>query len=216
MMMDEKDLQKFWSKVDKSAGDEGCWNWTAAKSRGYGRFVNQRKPKLCHRITYSLMVGDPSGKFVCHKCDNPACVNPKHLFLGSQSDNMADMAKKGRRKGKLIGEKHPLALVSDEVALEIKKATLSGDAARKIANQFGVSINTVTNIRRGKSYPHLPDFGYKPRIKPVSRFSEADKLNMVRLRATGKAYTEIAKLYGCSGWYAGVLVSKYNQKSVNE
>jgi hypothetical protein len=87
--------ERFWAKVDKT---ETCWMWTASKDRrGYGKFCVQRKIVPAHRYAYSLAHGAiPHGLFVCHKCDVPSCVNLEHLWLGSPSDNTADMIKKNR------------------------------------------------------------------------------------------------------------------------
>ena len=94
--------ERFWSKVPDQPGMD-CWLWTGARDRhGYGR-INYRtedgphRSVPAHRISYLLCVGNPQGLSVCHTCDNPPCVNPSHLFLGSQSDNMRDAISKGRR-----------------------------------------------------------------------------------------------------------------------
>lgn len=93
-------VSKFWRKVDSSGGPNACWLWTGcANARGYGQTSLNGKPCLAHRKAYSLHnERDPGELLVCHTCDTPRCCNPAHLFLGSNADNMADMASKGRAR----------------------------------------------------------------------------------------------------------------------
>lgn len=95
-----KGEESFWVKADRTSG---CWIWTALKNaKGYGVVNYQYKTQLAHRLAWTLTHGPiPHGLYACHKCDTPACINPDHLFLGTQFDNMRDMAAKGRsRRGR--------------------------------------------------------------------------------------------------------------------
>ena len=93
--------ERFWDKVAIAADDDGCWEWQAYKNpAGYGKIGVGGRGKgiaLAHRVSWELKFGQiPDGLCVCHVCDNPGCVRPGHLFLGTHKDNMTDMAKKGR------------------------------------------------------------------------------------------------------------------------
>lgn len=94
----ERIAERFWMKVDKSAGPDDCWLWISGMSNGYGRFgIRQGVIEYAHRMAWLLTKGPiPDGLFACHKCDNPRCVNPAHLFLGTHLDNIADRDAKGR------------------------------------------------------------------------------------------------------------------------
>lgn len=125
--------------------ESGCWLWTGQLMRGYGA-IKLRKGGVmsAHRFFYMDLVGAiPPGALVCHKCDTPSCVNPNHLFLGTASDNMTDMLRKGRNG---LG---PRKRLTPEVAASIRNSRNSIRATAKI---YGVSRRTVSDIRSGKTW----------------------------------------------------------------
>lgn len=123
----------------------GCWNWQGSKvQKGYGQAWDGEKVKLAHRLSYELHRGPiADGMCVCHHCDNPACVNPAHLFIGTNSDNMADKVTKGRQSRKL----------SDSEVRQIRAAV--GIIQQDLATQFGVGQDEISRIRSGKRWKRL-------------------------------------------------------------
>lgn len=147
------DEERFWEKVDKRSPVE-CWEWQAVcNARGYGLFRYEGKSALAHRFSYILHHGDlPDGDFVLHSCDNPACINPHHLFAGSHTDNMADMTKKGRQ---LRGVKSWSAKLTNTEVKEIRKCYAQGEYQQSIADSFGVSVATISMIVNRKIWKHV-------------------------------------------------------------
>ncbi len=148
-------MDRFWSKVQKS---EGCWLWTGAKDpNGYGRFSVGRRMRLSHRIAYELTTGEPiaSGMNACHRCDNPSCVNPAHLFIGTQADNVHDMQAKGRTGySGSRGSKHPMAKLTESDVVAIRADKRSQTA---IAADYGVSQSAIHLIKSRKEWKHVPE-----------------------------------------------------------
>jgi hypothetical protein len=141
--------RKFSVKVSKQ-GDEKCWLWIGGKtSDGYGMLDVNSKKYYAHRLSYELYRGPiPKGLCVCHHCDNPSCVNPSHLFLGSKGDNIRDCVSKGRRGNcnkKLTSEK----------VVEIREMRKKGMSLRKIASMFGIHNQTVHNVVTRKHWKEV-------------------------------------------------------------
>lgn len=149
----------FWSKIDKSGGEDACWPWMFAKNkRGYGWFHlpgTTATSVLAHRLAYSEVHGlIPDGISVLHKCDNPPCCNPKHLFLGSRRDNNEDMRVKGRAVNPPInrGASHGKSVLTEEQA---RKIILDPRKAPEVAKEYGVHKSTIHRLRQGKTYANL-------------------------------------------------------------
>lgn len=139
--------QRFWPKVDKRGSDE-CWPWLGLKDKaGYGRvYGHAGKVLRAHRAAYAIGVGPiPLGKIICHRCDNPPCVNPAHLFIGSHGDNHRDMVSKGRKRGP-VGERNSFAKLTRAQVAVIRGSSLND---QQIATQYGISHRHVYAIRRG-------------------------------------------------------------------
>jgi hypothetical protein len=143
--------ERFWDKVDRK-GDDDCWMWTAA-SRGtssngaYGAAWDGRKITSAHRVSYMINVGEvPEGSIVCHRCDNPLCVNPKHLFIGSQRDNMQDTIKKGRayRTSHKIDEDQALEILRLSYEERVPITTLG--------ETYGVTASAISHLRTGRTH----------------------------------------------------------------
>ena len=127
----------------------GCWEWSGALNDGYGVTKINGKKVSVHRATYELFVGPiPDGLHCLHKCDNPCCCNPDHLFLGTNRDNVNDMLAKGRQHSKLT---------RDEVIAIKQIYKRGGTTKKKLAEMFGVTYYTVIDILDGTTWKHVTE-----------------------------------------------------------
>jgi hypothetical protein len=146
--------ERFWSKVDKRSPDD-CWEWKANRhSFGYGNFWIKQREYGAHVVAYELTYGRvPKGLCVCHTCDNPACCNPNHMFLGSRGDNNRDRDRKGRRRTRgAFGERHRSAKLKNTDIPRILELIEEGLTYRSIAVRYGVSSSRISDIKNGKGW----------------------------------------------------------------
>jgi len=140
------------------AGPDDCWLWVGARNdRGYGQFRRFKTFHYAHRVAYELAHGALGERQVCHRCDNPGCCNPAHLFPGTARDNMQDMHSKGRwpadrvARGEAVGGSR---LTEDDVRA-IRRRIVAGEALRAIARQYCVSQGAIQGIAHGKTWKHV-------------------------------------------------------------
>lgn len=146
-------VARFWSKVSVTQRPESCWEWQGARhGKGYGHIRISGKVEKAHRIAYEIAVGPiPDGMHVCHACDNPPCCNPKHLWLGTNEDNLLDRQSKRRHAH---GVRHSRARLTEDEVREI--VAIDGISHSRIAEMFGISKTTVSHIKCGRSWRHIP------------------------------------------------------------
>lgn len=147
--------ERFMSKIIRN--EDGCWNWSGSYrgENGYGGFWLAGKTLFAHRYSYSVFNGEiPDGMSVLHKCDNPRCVNPDHLFIGTIADNVHDMHSKGRAPCQK-GSNNPMSKLNEEIVLDIASALSSGIRQVDVSRKFGVTIQTVNDIKQGRRWAWL-------------------------------------------------------------
>jgi hypothetical protein len=149
--------RRFFRSVEKNAN--GCWEWRGEinKQNGYGHFYLAGRKIGAHRAAFRLLVGPfDESLFVCHHCDNPPCVRPDHLFLGTQKDNLQDASRKGRTKGPhFIGSLNHSAKLSQDDVDEIRLRLSSGEMMKVVAAEHGISRVTARMILYNKSWKDL-------------------------------------------------------------
>lgn len=186
--------ERYWLQVEKDGPTPPhcpqigpCWTWRGTRdSNGYGLFLIQRRDvRRAHRYAWELEHGQiPDGLHACHHCDNPSCVRPEHIFIGTQFDNMRDCARKGRtfaqrfpelmprgeRHGFALhperrprGERHPRHVLTDALVMALRQRFANGEQLRDISGDTKLSINTLRAAIRGATWAHLPLIPRQPR-----------------------------------------------------
>jgi hypothetical protein len=145
--------ERIEGKVEKIP-ESGCWIWMGTiQVRGYGQIESNKKKLYAHRASYEAFIGPiPEGLYVCHVCDNVHCVNPSHLFLGTQKQNLEDMA---RKKRSTLGIRNPRAKLNEENIKGIKTLLNMGWSCASIARLMNVSTGCISLIKRNERWSHV-------------------------------------------------------------
>jgi hypothetical protein len=143
----EKLHEKLMARCDLS---EGCWEWNhTMHPSGYGHVYHDGKYNLAHRMSYQAYLGSIEGSWVLHRCDNPKCINPDHLFLGDAKTNVEDKVTKGRQNR---GVEHAKSKLTEDMVKEIRA---SSESTYQLAHRLGVNPNTVWYARVGRTWKHV-------------------------------------------------------------
>jgi len=186
--MTEKYKENFFNKVCKT---EGCWYWIAFVNQdGYGSFWMDKKAIKAHRASYLLFKGSiPEKMCVCHFCDEPSCVNPEHLWLGTHKENMADMVKKKRIP---FGEQRPNNKIPIYLRKEIAEQYKNGMTQLKLAEKYNCSASAIWN-----AVHHILPVGWNPKGEkhPRSKLKVDDIIDILNLDSAGVSCKEISEGY---------------------
>lgn len=194
MIITDSVKSRFWAKVAVRSPGE-CWEWQASKgSKGYGQLTISGRPYGAHRVSYTIHHGEiPEGLFVCHACDNPGCVNPHHLFLGTPMENVQDKISKGREAW---GERSGTAKLTEAEVVTIRRRYALGVPLKDLAAQFKVGVDALRDIVYGQSWalaggPISEPVGHARKLS-----AEAVKHICLQIAEGRMTYQEIADCYG--------------------
>jgi DNA-binding MarR family transcriptional regulator len=200
-------LERFERFLPEILDENSCWEWQGVRLKGgYGKIMENGRTKrtlLAHRVAWEAYNAEPipPGMCVCHSCDNRACVNPAHLFIGTHVDNMQDMISKGR-KFITAGELSSCAKLTNQDVLEIRELGSQGFRQVDIAKRFGVRRASVSVILNGSTWKHLPVRPHTHAPKPRgsdhhgSRLTPEQVLEIREAAKTGETRRSIADRYG--------------------
>lgn len=149
------DQMRFWGHV-KRLGPDDCWEWQSHKiAFGHGTFSIKGWKYYAHRVSYYLTYGEPGKIRVLHECNNPSCVNPRHLYKGTHSQNMKQCFIDGRHPNSTGGDTHNKAVFYNQDAVKIRLRHQNGESQRMIAKSLGVTHRTISDIVNFKTYQYV-------------------------------------------------------------
>ena len=194
----QDDLDRFWTHVKKTGTFVhptlgNCWEWTSQLRSGYGLFSLHGKPVSAHRLSFFVEFKHIDRRFICHHCDNHACVRPSHLFLGTHQENMYDMYSKDRGQSELTNIN----------VVEARLLAHHGANIHDLARRYETKTSTILSAVRGKTFKHLEspcadvDISKKRKVSKLSYEDVEDILYLLRTPYWGQV-NDIAKTYGVS------------------
>lgn len=191
-------VERFWSQVARSGPDD-CWEWQGRLSdKGYGALWSTKLGKhvSAHRVSWCLSNNAdevPSGLSVMHLCDNPPCVNPSHLRVGTHQENMADASRKGRMVGNR-GSDNGVSKLTEAQVLEARHRVAAGEPVVALAAEYGVTATALRYALFGETWAHVGGPIKEP--KPSKKLNAESARRIRELAASGMKQTAIARLYG--------------------
>lgn len=200
----------------------GCWNWVRGLNNGYGNISYMHVNRLAHRVSFELFNGPiPDGRFVCHKCDNPKCCNPDHLFAGTSEENTKDRHAKGRSaKGSGAGP----AKMTEQIVSEARTRYAAGENCASLAREYGISKTSMNYAICGRTWKHVgvscPTMRSEP--PPVllgeqnrfCRLSDNDIREIRRLASSGITQVAIAKQFNMRQGAISTIVLRKSRKNI--
>jgi hypothetical protein len=207
------DPPQLWSRA---VWEGECLVWQGATSgMGYGHLRYEGRDVSAHRLAAELTYGPiPPGMHVCHRCDNPPCINPDHLFIGTPADNMADRNAKGRhRSNPRRGETCTQAVLTDALVVEARSLYEAGETINALSARFGIDFRTLGLAIRGKTWAHLPG-AVPPMTKPrsVLRVLTSDEKGALRRRfQDGERQCDLARSFGITRHFVWKIVRQSDE-----
>jgi hypothetical protein len=198
-----RDIQRFWKYVDRRSLDE-CWPWTASRRNRYGQLALYRDGRLrvvgAHRFSWVLANGEvPDGLHVCHVCDNPPCVNPNHLFLGTNQDNRSDACAKGRS--------HCVRLTDEQIA-DVRSLHKAGVPRARIAKQLGLKSHWIEPFTKREHGPNLGAVCSRRYVSKATKYRSYVPTSAAALDLQQKATTAIFELASLKGFLPNDLATR--------